>query len=322
MKKKHLLVAAAMVGCMVIGAAAAGGVRSVTAQLRPDFTLEVNGSVYTLRDSKGNVTDPLLYNDTTYLPIRSVGEILGAEVSWDSATQTVIIKDQDTAAGLIGEEKAKELALKHAGLSASRVTFLQVKLDWEDGYRIYDVEFYRGNKEYDYHVDAKTGAIRSYDHEIEDNTSSGTATAAITQAKAKEIALKHAGLSASQVTFITAKLDWEDGRQVYEVEFYSGNREYDYEIDAATGEIRSYDYDVENFSIPSSGSSGNYISRDRAIQLAQNRAPGATLVKIELDYDDGRAVYEGELRDGRTEYEFEIDAVTGDVIKWETDWDD
>ena len=112
---------------------------------------------------------------------------------------------------------------------------------------------------------------------------------------------------------------------VYEVEFYSGNKEYDYEIDAATGSIVGYDYDIENYTIPSSGnsgtSSGSYITREKARQLAQAKAPNATLVKLEFDFDDGRAVYEGELREGRTEYEFEIDAATGNFIKWEQDWD-
>ena len=126
------------------------------------------------------------------------------------------------------------------------------------------------------------------------------------------------------MSFVQAKLDWDDGRQVYDVDFYSGNKEYDYEIDAASGAIRSYDFDIENYTIPStstSASNGSYISREKAQQLAQAKAPGATLIKLELDYDDGRAVYEGELRDGRTEYEFEIDAVTGSFIKWNQDWD-
>lgn len=45
------------------------------------------------------------------------------------------------------------------------------------------------------------------------------------------------------------------------------------------------------------------------------------MIKLEFDFDDGRAVYEGELREGRTEYDFEIDAATGNFIKWEQDWD-
>ena len=246
MKKSYIAATLALTGCMVMGAAAASQSQNVTATFRPDMTLKVNGTAYTVRDTTGQVVSPLIYNGTTYLPLASLGQLLGADVSWDAATQTVIINDADTAASSIGEAKAKEIALQHAGLSSSQVSFLQTKLDWENG------------------------------------------------------------------------------RQVYEVEFYSGNKEYDYEIDAASGAIRGYDFDIENYTIPStsaSASNGSYISREKAQQLAQAKAPGATLVKLEFDYDDGRAVYEGELRDGRTEYEFEIDASTGSFIKWNQDWD-
>ena len=62
-------------------------------------------------------------------------------------------------------------------------------------------------------------------------------------AKAKKIALKNAGLTASQVRFIKAKLDYDDGRYIYDVEFYKGGVEYDYEIHAKTS--RSLDKDID-----------------------------------------------------------------------------
>ena len=326
MKKSYIAAALALTSCMIVGAAAVSQPQNVVATFRPDIALKVNGTTYNVRDTNGNLVSPLLYNGTTYLPLSALGRMLDAEVSWDASTNTVIINDADTASDYIGETKAKDIALKHAGLSSSKVTFLPVKLDWDDGRPVYEVEFYSGNKEYDYEIDAATGSIRDYDFDIESYTIPAASSDLISEAKAKTIALEHAGISSSKATFIQVKLDWDDGRQVYEVEFYSGNKEYDYEIDAATGSIRSYDYDVENYTIPSAGTStsqsGNYISREKAQQLAQAKAPNATLVKLEFDYDDGRAVYEGELRDGRTEYEFEIDAVTGSFLKWEQDWDD
>ena len=86
--------------------------------------------------------------------------------------------------------------------------------------------------------------------------------------------------------FLHAKLDYDDGRRTYEVEFYSGSKEYDYEIDAAT-EQRA-------------GTTGTYR-------------------EFKLERDDGRMVYEGELRSGQTEYDFTIDASTGTILEWETD---
>lgn len=321
MKKTHIAAALALTSCMIVGAAAVSQPQNVVATFRPDITLKVNGTTYNVRDTNGNLVSPLLYNGTTYLPLSALGRMLDADVSWDAATNTVVINDADTASDYIGEAKAKDIALKHAGLSSSKVTFLPVKLDWDDGRQVYEVEFYSGSKEYDYEIDAASGSIRDYDFDIESYTIPAASSDLISEAKAKNIALDHAGISSSKATFIQVKLDRDDGRQVYEVEFYSGNKEYDYEIDAASGTILSYDYDVENYTIPSS-QTGDYISREKAQQLAQAKAPNATLVKLEFDHDDGRAVYEGELRDGRTEYEFEIDAVTGSFLKWEQDRDD
>ena len=51
------------------------------------------------------------------------------------------------------------------------------------------------------------------------------------------------------MTFVKVNLDRDDGRMVYDVDFYSGNAEYDYEIDAATGDIVGYDSEIENFDI-------------------------------------------------------------------------
>ena len=68
-------------------------------------------------------------------------------------------------------------------------------------------------------------------------------TANISLDKAKQIALSHAGLTSSQVTFKKTELDFDDGIQKYEVEFYYNNREYSYEIDANTGNVLSYEQD-------------------------------------------------------------------------------
>ena len=229
----------------------------------------------------------------------------------------MIIHDDD--ADYIGEAKAKELALKHAGLSSKEVSFLQLKLDWDDGRAVYEVEFYSGNREYDYEIDAATGAVVDFDSDIEDYTIPSDSTDLIGKDRAKELALKHAGLSIKEVSFVRVELDRDDGRAVYEVEFYSGSREYDYEINAVTGAVADFDSDIEDYTIPSD--SKDYISREKAQKLAQAKAPKATLIKLELDVDDGRAVYEGELQDGSLEYEFEIDAVTGSFLKWEQERD-
>ena len=230
----------------------------------------------------------------------------------------------------IGEAKAKEVALNHAGLTSSAVTFVRANLDWDDGRAEYEVEFYADGKEYDYDIDAVTGDIRSYDYDAEYYAPASSTAAATTttqsssyigEAKAKEVALNHAGLTSSAVTFVRANLDWDDGRAEYEVEFYADGKEYDYDIDAVTGDIRSYDYDAEYYAPASSTASSGSISESQAKQIVQERAgsTGGTFREFKLDWDDGRSMYEGEYRVGWTEYEFEIDAATGTVLEWGVD---
>ena len=80
--------------------------------------------------------------------------------------------------------------------------------------------------------------------------SDSKASSVISEAKAKEIALNHAGLKESEVSFVKVKLDWDDGRQEYEVDFYKDNMDYDYEIDAVSGAILSADKEVEDDARP------------------------------------------------------------------------
>ncbi len=154
----------------------------------------------------------------------------------------------------ITAEQAKAAALAHAKLNESDVTFVKANLDYDDGRAVYDVEFYVGNKEYDYEIDAVSGKVREYDYDYENDrvtvsttkkttgkTTMKDTASYISAAKAKEIALKHAGVTAGSATFVKAERDRDDGRVVYEVEFYDGIFEYDYEIDALSGKVLEYD---------------------------------------------------------------------------------
>ena len=147
---------------------------------------------------------------------------------------------------------------------------------------------------------------------------------AVTQEQARTIALEHAGVSAGEALSMQVSRDdgaYEvdfrtAGRSVYEVEFTAGGTEYDYEIDSGTGEILSYDSDIEGWSL--SSQSGAAVTLEQARELVVNRAKGLTAedVRIREDWDDGRLVYEGEAWCNNREHEFEIDAATGEFLSW------
>lgn len=224
----------------------------------------------------------------------------------------------------IGSEQAKVMALQEAGLTAEDVVFKDVALDKRNGIDYYDVEFTYQNQVYEYDIDALTGTV------IEKQTiTSGAITSSeggisttgtITAEDAKSKALSHAGLKSDQVSFVRAKMDVDDGRQVYDVEFYTNAKEYDYEIDAKTGEIISYDYDADSYTPPAS--SNNSITADKAKSIALGQVPGAAakdIYEFETDYDDGKLVYEGKIIYNNQEYEFEIDGYSGAIRSWESD---
>ena len=159
--------------------------------------------------------------------------------------------------------------------------------------------------------------------------------------KAADIALEDANLSESDVTRLRISKDTDNGKGIYEVEFTMNTTEYEYEILASNGDILSADFkelqgssdpQPQGSSDPQPQGSGSHdssnhgavpqadvqISSEQASKLALDRVPGATEqdLKIELDYDDGYYKYEGDIIYDQKEYEFEIDANTGDFLEW------
>lgn len=157
------------------------------------------------------------------------------------------------AAKKITADEAKRIALAHAKLAEKDVTFVKVELELEDNNRYeYDVDFYSGNVEYDYEIDAVSGAILSADRDIENyviptqpsTTATNTQSSEISVERAKQIALSHAGVGSAR--FKKAKLDYENGIKVYEIEFKVGNLEYEYDINVSNGAIISNSVEIDD----------------------------------------------------------------------------
>lgn len=163
---------------------------------------------------------------------------------------------QQPADRYIGEEAAMEAALANAGLSADAVDYINCRLEYDDGRpEHYEVEFASGNVQYEYEIDLYSGAVlelktENYgSHHTDDRWHDGShhdsdgSSADIGADAAKEAALSHAGLTASQVTKLKAEYDYDDGAAVYEVEFKYQGYEYEYKINAATGAVLEYEID-------------------------------------------------------------------------------
>lgn len=151
--------------------------------------------------------------------------------------------------------------------------------------------------------------------------------AQITLKEAEEIALLDAGVKASDVSYTKEKLDYEDGIAVYEINFYTDTHEYEYEINATTGKV--YSRESENRSHGNTEQSsnsqelGDYIGEEEAKTIAINHAgfsaADVRFSKVELDYEDGQKVYEIEFYREGNEYEYEINALSGKIVKCKMD---
>ncbi len=142
----------------------------------------------------------------------------------------------------IGGEKARDIALNHAGYKSSEVYDLEYELDRERGVAVYDVSFDAEDYDYDYEIDAATGDILRSDKKWDNDYKPDPALNSseyIGSESAKAKALEHAGLSASEVRELEVELEHRLNSVVYEVSFDAAGYEYDYTINATSGEVVS-----------------------------------------------------------------------------------
>ena len=150
------------------------------------------------------------------------------------------------AAELISADQAKSIAMNHAGVSESDTRVVKLKRYHKRGEEVYDVIFVNSNAKYQYDINAVTGEIISYSRNGYEGEHfyNGTNLAdnhdLIGSERAKQIAFDHARVSGANVRRLQVKLDRDDGRTVYEIEFKHDFKEYEYEIDAFSGRIVSF----------------------------------------------------------------------------------
>ena len=156
----------------------------------------------------------------------------------------------------IGKEAAACAAEQYAGTTALDSVTAEVDSELDESPAHYEVELHAAWGEFEYLVDAYTGKVLSGQKNLLATASVGNeatkpsapsgAVQDIGHAKAKSIALNHAGVSENEAYDMEIELDDEDGTLVYEVEFKSGGMEYSYEINAASGAILKHEAEIDD----------------------------------------------------------------------------
>ena len=270
----------------------------------------------------------------------SINEIALISSSRNLATTTVSQTGAASDKAYIGENAALSAAAARAGVSVSDVTWSKVEFDCDDGVMLYEVEFRTNSAEYECDVNATTGEVFKFEQEggfqtggttgntgtTNGSTSNTGNTGYIGEEAAKAAALADAGCKAEDAVYLAAWLEYDDGRpEHYEVEFMVGNTRYEYEIALTSATVIKSDRESYGGGNTNGNASGNtsYIGEDAALTAALTHAglsaDAVSGKKVEFDFDDGYAIYEIEFRSGRYEYEYEVDAVSGQIIKSEMD---
>lgn len=243
---------------------------------------------------------------------------------------------------LISEEQVKKIVLNEI----PKAKILSIKLDTDDSYKKYEVSFKSDTYYGDMEVNPESGAILEREFKIGQNQNivnttnsvNDKNTTFISYEKVKEIAL----LKVPKGIVTDIDIDRMNDTYVYDIEIFKDNYEYELIINATTGEQISLlshedswendkfnlDWDYEEYFDDDitysngSNSTKDVIGVEKAKQIALSKVPGAKITKLELDSDDGMVCYEGEMYKDGWEYEFKIDAYTGNTLEWEKDFDD
>ena len=157
--------------------------------------------------------------------------------------------------------------------------------------------------------------------------------------KAKKAAFDRAGVSQDKAANVSVELDYEDGVMVYQVEFQSGGYEYECDVNAATGAVVQYEKEREddtqkNTRSGSASAKGDAQSGSTSASIGENQAKKIALshagvsadkvsqYEVELDVENGIKVYEIQFKASGHEYEYDINAATGAVVKYHREVDD
>lgn len=235
------------------------------------------------------------------------------------------------AAADLTSAQAKKIALKEAG--GGKV--VKYQLDTEKGRKIYEIEVINGNTKYSFDIGVKDSRIYSYEEKaIISTTTSAKKTNEITAQEAGRIAVQKAGGG----KVISSKLDYDDGKKVYDVEVQNGNVKHEVQVGAIDSKI--YQYEKETVKTASNSKPNTQantkaakkettpntamakkpasdISLANAQQIALSKTGGGRVVSAYADYDDGHKEYDFKIINGNTEYELEIGASDSKVYKFE-----
>lgn len=218
----------------------------------------------------------------------------------------VFLPDKAKAKKITSISQAEKKALR----KVKGGTVTEVDKDYEAGVIVYEIQILKGTKEYDVTYRASDGKLLSYGWE-EHRVNRTTKKKIMSRAACRKLAKKK--VKGAKITTLVRKFD--DGVDVYKLKLKAKNKRYTLEYHARIGKLLEYEWEIAVKS--SAKSSSSYIGVSKARKIALEKVPGADVVKVEFDRDDGIPQYEVELIKDIYEYQVTIHARTGAILEYE-----
>lgn len=263
------------------------------------------------------------------IDIRDIVDYDDDDSIWENIADAIEDIDEDAGISMnketkpsdkkqIGIEAAKQIALADAKVALKDVTFIKAELDNEDGRAVYEIEFYSGNVEYDYDIDALSGEIISNDFDIEDYSVTAQSAVAPQQTAAAPAPIQSQTVAPTQAPIQpqTAAPTPAPIQPQTAAPTPAPTQPQTVAPTPAPTEAPTQP--------PTQPAAPSTISAERAKQIALSHTGvgGASFIKAELDTDDGVQVYEIEFKVGNVEYEYDINAISGEIISSKSEVDD
>ncbi len=159
--------------------------------------------------------------------------VLSGTVNYRARTKLLNASGSDNE---ISPSKARKIALVKSGGDSDSVKFIKTELTVDSRKLVYDVRLLNEKDLHSFQIDAYSGAVLESEKTRIRNYVSGKSL--ISKKKAIEIALKAAGYADEEMDYLHAELTVEKNMLVQKIVFEFKNVEFEYEVDAYTGEIR------------------------------------------------------------------------------------
>jgi len=263
-----------------------------------------------------------------------------------------ILSKTNLNASILSQDMKETQIAKEEGISKGKATLIQNIVDSN--------EIYKAEELADLSVNELNLILSNSKNQVKEVSSTGKAaeSAYIGREKAKEAAFKHAGVKETDVRELDIEMDYEYGTMLYEVEFASGQYEYDYRIDADNGEILHSHREVDDdYAAPKKEEketakkeetatekkesttskkvetttankveTATDIGREKAKSIALKHAgfseSAVSRLHVEKDYDDGRIEYSVEFTVNGKEYDYEISGSSGKILNYDIEIED